>query len=374
MVDSSRIAVLLDTSTLRGTSWSSAPFQSLLELSTAERLDIFVPEIVYQERRTQWRDEYSKRMKEAESTLRKYISDPLIADPLRERFNTALKALPVASDGEATSNELFEKFFAGHRVARLPMTGQHTTEVFARYFRGEPPFKEIKARNDIPDGFIFVAAAELVSVRNPLHCVCVDNELGKALTKVPGVVVHISVDDLLRDPTVIETRAVWEADKTWQVIKPRVPFDRVNAELERFIREHIEDFVVGKRVRSPEIPDDNNEATVHAFGEPEDIEIGGYEDWGGGWISAPVHFLVDVSISFFVFRSDAFDVPSWVSVSYGDPEEDHYFEAEGDVRVRVHVVLSGRVDLTASFEDTERAVLQTISIEDKPRLEFIEPT
>jgi hypothetical protein len=61
-------------------------------------------------------------------------------------------------------------------------------------------------------------------------------------------------------------------------------------------------------------------------------------------------------------------------VSYGDPEEEHYFEAEGDVRVRVHAVLSGRVDLTASFEDTEQPVLQTVSIEDKPRLEFIEPT
>lgn len=41
-----------------------------------------------------------------------------------------------------------------------------------------------------------------------------------------------------------------------------------------------------------------------------------------------------IYMTFYVYRSDAFDLPEWVSVSGGDYEEDHYFEADGTREAR----------------------------------------
>ncbi len=49
-------AVLFDTSALRDAGWTSAPLLTLLELSKAGLVEVCLPELVTQERRTQWRE------------------------------------------------------------------------------------------------------------------------------------------------------------------------------------------------------------------------------------------------------------------------------------------------------------------------------
>jgi hypothetical protein len=63
------------------------------------------------------------------------------------------------------------------------------------------------------------------------------------------------------------------------------------------------------------------------------------ESLGEGLISVPISFEAEVELDFYVFRSEAFDVPDWVNVSMGDFEEDHYFEASGSRRARFNARL-----------------------------------
>src|SRR4051812_9910627 len=116
--------VFLDTSALRGTGWASAPFRSLMELSAAGRVEVLIPEIVFHERRTQWRADYQELMQNAELALGRFARDVLVQEAHQKRFAVALDALPRATDAEALSTDLFDGYFERHRVKRLPVLGE----------------------------------------------------------------------------------------------------------------------------------------------------------------------------------------------------------------------------------------------------------
>jgi hypothetical protein len=79
------------------------------------------------------------------------------------------------------------------------------------------------------------------------------------------------------------------------------------------------------------------------YGEPDDLEMVGPQDWGGGLVRYQATFASECLLSWAVYRSDAYSLPEWVSVS-GEVNE-HYLDAEGyaaviaavDVTVRIRV-------------------------------------
>src|SRR4051812_47973 len=216
----------------------------------------------------------------------------------------------------------------------------HAVEAFARYFRGHPPFRAVKHREDLPDGFVFAAAKDVVSSSRPLHCVCSDSRLRDALATLPDCTVHQTFEALLQTQDMVAARSTWEAERIWQSLKASISYERVEEEAADFIQEHIGQFVEGKEVESPLIPDETNTARLQMYGSPESITFVDREDWGAGWLSLSTEFFVTATVEFLIYRSDAYDTAPEISVSFGDPEEDHYFDASAEVRIKVSATLA----------------------------------
>lgn len=59
------------------------------------------------------------------------------------------------------------------------------------------------------------------------------------------------------------------------------------------------------------------------------------EDYGPGEFRVPFSCAAEVSLSFYVFYADAYVLPDDIHVSWGDPDETKFFEAEATATVQV---------------------------------------
>lgn len=128
--------------------------------------------------------------------------------------------------------------------------------------------------------------------------------------------------------------------------KSDITIEFLEDSVKAFVAANIDSLVGYKKVRSREIPDDNHEALITMYDEPDDLAVDDFHDWGSGWISIPVGFDLGVLIDFSIYRGDAGHVPDRVSVSFGDPELDHYFDAQDNIIVHVSFTLSAHVDVS----------------------------
>jgi hypothetical protein len=162
-----------------------------------------------------------------------------------------------------------------------------------------------------------------------------------------------NLDELLNSAELFELRNVWEEEKRWQAVRDAIDYNEVIDAVQNYVLKHGGKLLSGQEVRARAIPEDNHTANIEMYGEPEDIELGSFEDWGGGLLRYSVSYLSECLIGFKVFRADAYDVPEWVSVSYGDPELDHYFDAEADVVVSVTVDVNVRIEIDDTIGATK---------------------
>ena len=216
---------------------------------------------------------------------------------------------------------------------------------FEQYFSGAPPYRSRKARSDIPDAFIFGALVDLVSeTEDIVHAVIRDNRLREAACNVDGVSTYCTLDELFALPEMVQAQNRLEHAARWRGWMARFSDEIPGFShfLESEIREIAIDLLYGKEVCHPSIPDDNGCGTVTQIGEALDITFDWdrVQDLGAGFLSVPVGFDIGCLVDFYVFRMDAYSVPDGVSVSIGDFERDHFFDAQGYVSLHVVGVIS----------------------------------
>ena len=201
MSDEKKIThLLIDTSYLFkfGTGFEHPDFMNLLHCSAVEgTLKIYIPHIVWEERRTQLLDEaYSSRRKLRESfeALNKELATNIILKGL------ASPALSVWSESEIDtwSKEAMKNFAAANKIEIVSLAPDHADRAWNRYFNVQPPFnrdeKRENRRKDIPDSWIFEAAIDVAKKHSGLLALVPDGKLSNAL-KSSGIQVltHRSV-------------------------------------------------------------------------------------------------------------------------------------------------------------------------------------
>ncbi|TCM10349.1 PIN domain-containing protein [Sphingomonas sp. PP-CC-3G-468] len=361
--------IIFDTNSLRQISWTSAAFRQLTELSSLGHVKVFVPEIVYHERRTQWREEYSKASAEVSKILCRYASDPIL-DTAEQAIYLKINSELPKSDAEAKSHNGFETFFKQAGFIVIKVTQAHADEAFERYFAGRTPFKDVKNRADIPDGFVFAAAADVAEQEKAAYFLSSDKELSAAMKGVSGVTVVAGVEDVLKEPDLIALRDELDTNKAWLAVKGHFPMERARDELADWVSENSDRFLENKSVWSERIPSDENEGRITFHDRPADLVFSDFLEWGSGDLTTTATFTSDVQIDFMVFRGDTYSVPDWVSVDEGDFEKDHYFEATGAVRVAVKIELSLQAVIADDYDAVEE-VLSGISLDHEPRISFL---
>jgi len=342
------ISIFLDTSVLPVNPVAlSAEFRTLAELASENEVRVYMSSIAYKEWISQRQSDFVAK---AESTR------TVINNLVRDKWSPILgihRELTAARDWILENEKAISQ--AAHDKASdvldmlsptvLKITADHAPTVFHSYFQGGPPFASMKARGDIPDAFILESLRDLAATRtSPVHAAIRDKRLRKAASDLPQVTVHENLQALFEAPEILAAQDNLQRAGAWRawLDEFRSSLATLNDVVTREICDRAIDAVAYKTVHHDQIPDDNNEGTITGYDEPTEINIDwdSADEFGVGILSVPVEFNVDVSIDFSVFRMDAYSVPDGVSVSFGDPEYDHFFEAEGTVstHVRANVV------------------------------------
>lgn len=362
--------VVLDTSVLRGAGWRSAAIESLFELARLGEIELIVPEMAFEERRTQWREEAKKKLKLSVRQARSLADDPLVDGPAKEVLDRALEALKELGDGDALSERVVRRYFDTGAVNIAPGLALDGETTMRAYLAGEPPFKEVKAREDIPDGYIFQALKRLAAGKGQLEFVCADVNLGKSAAGLADVNVHTDLSAFMASPVIQEALEQVAVNARWAEIRADIPdewFEQVAVE---YVTDEYMQILERATIRDRSIPSDGHEAAVSMFYGIDAFQVDTVSDFGNGWVQIECSFQTEVLLYFMIYRSDAYDVPDWVSVSYGDPEEDHYFEAEGERAINVSLTLA--VKMSIDGPDGNEPVIDTIEVSRGPDIELLD--
>ncbi len=220
------------------------------------------------------------------------------------------------------------------------------------YFAGAPPFGSVKARQDIPDAFIYAAARRIAGQMGSwkLHCIAADKRLRTALAGLDSIETYESLDSFFASNAGRALMKQSDLSKLWAKDSGEI-FSYIADNEAPFIEgikgaiwEHLPGYVEVKG----EIPSDDGTAMISSVQDILDVPI----DWNqrlefaSGGVLVPSLVNCELEWDFEVYRSNAFDVPEWVHVSIGDFERDHSFEASGCPPARVTGQL--RLQFTAS--------------------------
>ena len=338
--------VSLDTNVIRSVKENSPPFQLLVELAKAKSVRVIIPEMVIEERRTQWREQHLKNVNDAIKALSALRNEKVVANELSQEFDAALKSLE-GLDADALSIVRYNEFLEDNYFQSKALTIEESNLAWEGYFSGKPPFKEVKNRADIPDAHILATVQSIAKNAPESYFVAGDKAMLSAAKSLNHINAYATIDELISSARFIELRDELEVEKKWKKLKSLVSDIGIQQHVAKFTYDYGDEMLDWKEVRDPSIPEDNHTAVIHSNGTPSTVSVGKVEDWGGGFLRCPVTFNVQANLSFMVYRGDAFDVPDWVSVSFGDLEKEQYFEAEGYREIIVNADVSIKIDLDA---------------------------
>lgn len=190
MSDKTITQLLIDTSCLwdAGSDFNHPNFRMLLELSKRGELKIFIPHIVWEERRTQLLEKlYGKvrALNESFEELKTQSSGNLLVQGLTPPTLTIWNKAEI----DAKSKKVMADFAADNKLVIVPFAHDHADRAWERYFNVDPPFNPAvvereKRRRDIPDSWIFEVAIDLHRRHSGLSALCHDGGLSNAMQSI----------------------------------------------------------------------------------------------------------------------------------------------------------------------------------------------
>lgn len=349
------VPVVIDTSTLHGTSVNSAPFLVLTGLVEAGLVNANVPFLALEEFRTQWRDRHKANADSAEKAL-KALSGPAVLSPNLKESASNLAMDIGEIDWEKRSQDFIHKYVISNSIKVIDITITQSVSAWKNYFCGKLPSNKIKHRADLPDAHIIAALAEFSSGKEEVLFVSHDKGQRDAAGQLSNVSCFESLDDILKSPKIEPLFSKWKIDQKWKVLQETLPFDDISEQVRDFVALNGGDLLSWVEVSDPAIPEDDNTALITMCGEAEEIELTGPEDWGGGLMRYEAVFFSECLLVWSMYKGDAYNVPEWVSI--GGEVNDHYVEAEG------YAVLIVTVDLTVRIKVDDDAAGPAGSITD----------
>lgn len=339
--------VILDTSVIRATEISSGPFQVLIGLVAAGLVRVKIPELVAEEIRTQWREKLRATVSDGSKALRHISNEKLM--PFKAVFDSkSLYATLNQLDIEVLSKEYIDQYLESTGFEVLDLTFNQSKKAWEGYFSGNLPSNKVKYRSDIPDAHILAAVEEYSSAAPGVIFVAMDKGLRDAAQKINSITCFEKLDDLIKSDVISPLVLKWQSDEKWKEVQPKLSFDFLIDQVRDHVQENGGDLIAWEMVYDDSIPEDNKSAVITLAGDPYDVEVSEPEDWGGGVLGYKIAYRSECLLEFSVFRSDAFDLPDWVSVTLGDPENDHYYDAQGYAEMYVEADVTLKIDLSTT--------------------------
>ena len=346
--------VVLDTSIYRSDPRrEKAAFRAFERLASGAKLHLHVPYFVEREFVTQQTAVLSQKVRDVQSSagaiLRQTESDEFVgfAEIAKQDATVLLAQVP-----EVASKDFSSWVDKVHGTVHS-INPQHGQRVANAYFSGAKPFSGPKHREDIPDSFIWETIVDLSEAHEGLVVVSSDKAIFEAARENPKIVAYQDLDSFTKSAACQAALQLLAAESV------KIYMARAVALLEgqeEFIRTTMEnglvDALAGKDVRSHQIPDDNNEASITMVGAPDDLKLDfeQIEYYGETEIGIPFETSVECTLNYAIFKSDYYmlddDKSEGISI---DERNDHYYDADEDYTVNV----TGRVLISFNSQDLE---------------------
>jgi hypothetical protein len=317
------------------------PFQALTRLCKAGVVQLHIPYVVEREFQTQLVSGAKEKLESTQKGL-----DYLIQYESKAERLTSMKSLLedlIADEAEIIGNvdASFLTWAATVGAVRHAISEANAKAAFEAYFLGTSPLTSPKVRSDIPDSFIFQTIVDLSKTSTQLFVISSDGKVAQASDALEGITVYKNLGSF------IETDAIQEEILHLDVVE-NLPLIRAalekheteNNEISYVLRKDANEKIVGRTVHSHSIPDDNHEATIQGYYDPENIEmdLNSLLYFGGGEFGLPYSYTTTVELVYYIYKADYYALHDDVSPSVTD-HNDHYYEAEEEREVIVRGVL-----------------------------------
>jgi hypothetical protein len=180
--------LFIDTSYLGGVGFGDGDLQKLLRYSREGELKIFIPHLVWEERRTQLLEEARNDVIKLRTAFQKVLD--------RAGRDLVLNGLPRPTlgiwseeDMDGSSRSALAVFAAEHKIQIVKIASDHATRAWERFFAVGLPYNPSQPREhrrkDIPDAWILEVAIDLAQMHPNLVAICPDGKLSAALASIP---------------------------------------------------------------------------------------------------------------------------------------------------------------------------------------------
>jgi hypothetical protein len=358
------IHVVLDTNVYRNNpNRDNLHFKALERLSNEGVISVHIPYVVLREFQTQQREIYSKDLVKAVSGLTG-LSRKQLDKAVLDKLNEIKSELENESEGILSSAESQITDWAHSIGASIyPLCIDQTNAALEAYFKGAPPLKSVKNRDDIPDSFIVQSIYKLSSEGKDVHVVAGDVKVRDAFSGEHTICTYENMSEFIEsDHIQNELKDLDLIENIGPIVEAIEKFEESSSEIINFISDNLGESIVWKTFSDPSIPDDNNEATVNSYNEAEDIEFDfdeiGY--YGNGQFGIPFSAKIVVLADYYIFKSDYYCMdPEREHVPSVTDHNKHYFEAEDEFELCVSGLVSIALDRdNINLEDLSESIIE----------------
>lgn len=342
--------VILDTNILfKDPFFKNTDMQKLISLAKKDIVNLYIPEVVWNEFKSQRLEEYNTSFSAYEKKLEIIKNKTICLDENKE-IEQSLEIFKESKRIFVKSIDTRLNDFKNKTKLKIIKNQNSDLEkMWELYFKGELPFNKIKSRNDIPDCFIYLS---ILQIQKP-HVICGDDNLKKALEK-QNIKTYTTIEEFLtkcstsiklvlkiKHESEIKELEIKEFENYLCLNKQKI-IEIMKPLLERELDSNV---ITDKSIR-----DDNNEGTIEGIPSIDNInlDIKTLENDGGDFFSFKFSCSFENLVEYYIFKSDfcALGEEENSNISIQD-WNDHYYLAEEDMCINC----SGTVSI--QFNKTE---------------------
>jgi hypothetical protein len=341
------IHVVLDTNIFRNNpDRSNLNFRALEKLAKANSVKLHIPYVVEREFQTQQREIYSKDVDKSLSGLAGLVRKQLSPE-LLEKVNFLKKELENVKESILFDAEhQLVKWGQDINAVRHPLCLEQALNALEAYFQGKPPLKAIKVREDIPDSFVVRAIENISKDNGDIHVVAGDKKVQDSFDGNDKITVYKSLSEFIETDSIQnELKDIDVLENLEKLEGAIIAFESEYGEISCAISSHIGEKLLYETISDPSIPDDNHEASIISYYEPEDINLD-FSDisyYGSGSFGVPFTLKILVGAIYYIFKADYYCMDHDNAPSVTD-HNDHYFEAEDEFEIEVKGIATISID------------------------------
>lgn len=348
-------------------------FHAIKKMADKKLLELYIPYIVEHENKTQQVVKLEKEIEKVVAGLEK-IKKFDISFGFEKNIESAIKTLSDQKIKMTNSvKKNFDLWVEEISAVKIPLSIEQTNKAFEAYFSGTLPFKKIKSRDDIPDGFIAEAVKQICQNSekddsSKIYFISNDSTMLKSFSNQKNIVVYKSLNDFFDTEEINkELREIDIIDNS-NVIH-EVIFQS-KTDIEHIISNKIGEEIIGCDIIDDSIPCDNNSARISSYWEAENITL----DWhslkyyGDGQFGCNFSLQIDVLAEFYIYKSEYFYMEMEIDVT---ELNDYVFEAEDDFSIDVSGVILIPVNSEDHFKEDIYIVEEEIVIDEIQEINLI---